>query len=313
MPKWLTLVLMSILVPLFFFFGFLWTAYGEQSPSSFDNSVHTFSYLFASPTVYERANRAFEDIERTGSLSGIVAHHLLVADKIAQLFASLGTGREKVIVILSPNHFSLGRFPIQMTDGTWKTPFGDVEVDTEFLSKFLERDSAFSYEPETFEKEHGVSAIVPFVKYWFPQARILPIVIHDKVTDDQVKVLAEAIQELVPKAIVVASMDMSHQKPQKIQITHDEITMKVIENGMCEEECSLDVDANRVLETFFEINRLRGTQTWTMTHHGSSLAMGVTTDWHENTSHILGYFKKAKEANIFEKMFHVLVLLSKKE
>jgi len=158
MPKRLTVVLMSLLVPLFFFFGFLWTTYSEQSPSSFDNSVHTFSYLFASSTLYERANRVSEGIQRTGSLSGIVAHHLLIADKIVQLFASLGTGREKVIVILSPNHFSLGRSSIQMTDGTWITPFGDVEVDTELLAKFLERDSVFSYEPEMFEREHGVCA-----------------------------------------------------------------------------------------------------------------------------------------------------------
>ncbi len=313
MSKWLAIVLMGFLIPIFFFFGFFWTAYSEQSSSSFDNSVHAFSYLFASPTVYERANRASEDIERTGSLSGIVAHHLLVADKIAQLFASLGTGREKVIIIFSPNHFSLGHSSIQMTDGTWITPFGDVEVDTELLAKFLERDSVFSYEPETFEREHGVSAIVPFVKYWFPQARILPIVIHDKSTGDQVKMLAQTIQEIVPKAVVVASMDMSHQKPEDIQLLHDEITIKAIENGLCEEECSLDIDANRVLETLFEINRLRATQGWTITHHGSSLTMGATTDWHENTSHILGYFQTAKDASVFEKVFHAFVLLWKKE
>jgi|SRR3989339_676286 len=292
MPNRLAVVLMGILVPLFLFFGFLWKVSGEHSSSLFDNTAHTFSYLFASATLYERANRVSEDIQRTGSLSGIVAHHLLVADKIAQLFASLGTGREKIIVILSPNHFSLGRSPIQVTDGTWETPFGDVEVDTDLLTKFLERDSNLSYEPETFEKEHGVSAIVPFIKYWFPQARILPIVIHDKTTIDQVNTLAQTLQEIVPKAIVVASMDMSHQKPQEIQISHDEMTMKAIENGTCEEECSLDVDANRVLETLFEINRLRGIQKWTMIHHGSSLIMGATTDWHENTSHILGYFEE---------------------
>ncbi|MBI2473848.1 AmmeMemoRadiSam system protein B [Candidatus Uhrbacteria bacterium] len=313
MPKWLAIVLMGFLIPIFFFFGFFWTTYSEQSPSSFDNRAHAFSYLFASSTLYERANHASEDIKRTGSLSGIVAHHLLVADKMAQLFASLGTGREKVVVILSPNHFSLGRSSIQMTDGTWITPFGDVEVDTRLLAKFLERDSVFAYEPETFEREHGVSAIVPFVKYWFPQAHILPIVIYDKATDDQVKMLAQTIQEIVPKAVVVASMDMSHQKPEDIQLFHDEITIRTIENGLCEEKCSLDVDANRVLETLFEINRLRATQAWTLTHHGSSLTMGATTDWHENTSHILGYFQTTKDTNVFEKMFHVLVLLWKKE
>jgi AmmeMemoRadiSam system protein B len=276
-------------------FGFgVWLASYEPEPSSYDNDTNYFSYTLAAPSLYESAIATAQDVERTGARSGIVAHHLLVGDKIAQMFASLGTGREKTVVILSPNHFNLGRSVMQTTSGIWVTPFGEVQVDVDALEDLREVVPELSYEPQTFVSEHGVSAIVPFVKVLFARARIVPIVIHDQATDLQVKALAEAIQEFLPRAIVVASIDMSHNLPQHIQVPHDEITMRTIEMGECLGVCRLEIDANDVLATLFEINRLRETQTWHLTHHGSSLAMGATSYWRENTSHILGYFERGE-------------------
>ncbi|KKW32913.1 MAG: Encapsulation protein CapA, partial [Candidatus Uhrbacteria bacterium GW2011_GWA2_52_8d] len=277
------------------FFGLgIWIASDKHESSSYENETNHFSYTLAAPSLYEAANATAQDVERTGARSGIVAHHLLVGDKIAQMFASLGSGREKTVVILSPNHFNLGRSVMQTTDGTWETVFGDVEVDVQVLEELLATVPDLSYEPETFVSEHGVSAIVPFVKASFPRARIVPIVIHDRATDLQISALAQAIEEAVPRAIVVASIDMSHNLPEHIRIPHDEITLRTIQTGECLGECRLEIDANDVLATLFEINRLRETQAWQMTHHGSSLAMGATRNWRENTSHMLGYFEKGK-------------------
>lgn len=286
----------------------VWVATYELEPNRFENETNRFSYTFASPSLYDSANDTAQDIDRTGARSGIVAHHLLVGDKIAQTFAALGTGREKTVIILSPNHFDLGRSPLQTTDGTWETPYGDVEVDTEVLQKLLGSgpDNGFLpnngsggveqlwYEPDTFEQEHGISAIVPFVKVWFPQAKIVPIVIHDDVDATDIVDLAHTIQEAAPRALIIASIDMSHNLPEHIRIPHDEETLAAIERGDCGVYCNLEIDANGVLDVLFWVNQLRGTQEWHMTHHGSSLAMGTTTDWRENTSHILGYFERGE-------------------
>ncbi|MCR4314387.1 MAG: AmmeMemoRadiSam system protein B [Candidatus Uhrbacteria bacterium] len=296
---------LGMLILICFLFGIRVARY--EPVSVWENSNHRFSYALASPSLYDSANATAQDIDRTGARSGIVAHHLLVGDKIAQTFAAMGTGREKTVIILSPNHFDLGYSPLQTTDGTWETPYGDVEVDTEVLQKLLGSglDSGFldqasrveqlAYEPETFEHEHGVSAIMPFVKRWFPDARIVPIVIHDDVAAEGLVDLAYTIQEVAPRAVVIASIDMSHNLPEHMQIPHDEETLAAIERGDCGgSECRLEIDANGVLETLFLVNQLRGTQEWNLTHHGSSLAMGATTDWRENTSHILGYFERGE-------------------
>ncbi|MBI4257149.1 AmmeMemoRadiSam system protein B [Candidatus Uhrbacteria bacterium] len=296
---------MVLLVLVCFGFG-IWVASHEPKPSSYENETNHFSYTLAAPSLYEAANAAAEEVERTGARSGIVAHHLLVADKIAQTFAALGNGREKTVVILSPNHFNLGRSVMQATDGTWETPFGDVEVDVDVLEKLLGREGEegwvpdLSYEPETFKQEHGISSIVPFVKVWFPQARIVPIVVHDDATPQQLLDLAYSIQDAAPRAVVIASIDMSHNLPAHIQTVHDEITLRTIENGDCGDTwvmCNLEIDSNAALETLFWVNQKRGTQEWHLTHHGSSLAMEATSDWRENTSHILGYFERGKASD----------------
>lgn len=278
----------------FFVLG-VWVVRYKPEPIRFENETNRFSYTLASPSLYESANATAVSIDRTGAWSGIVAHHLLVGDKIAQTFAALGTGREKTVIILSPNHFDLGRSALQTTDGTWETPFGDVEVDVEVLQELVDGVGALWYEPETFEQEHGVSAIVPFVKVWFPHARIVPIVIHDDVRGEDIVDLANTIQEAAPRAVVIASIDMSHNLPEHIQIPHDEETLAAIERGDCgDAACNLEIDANGVLETLFLVNQLRGTRQWHLTHHGSSLTMGATSDWRENTSHILGYFERGE-------------------
>ncbi len=285
---------MGVLILACFGLG-VWVTREESESGRYENQTHHFSYLLASSSLYESAAATAQNIDQTGARSGIVAHHLLVGDKIAQMFAALGNGHEKTIVILSPNHFDAGRSFMQTTDGTWQTPFGDVEVDVDVLEELLDGVEDLSYEPDTFEAEHGISAIVPFVKKFFPQARIVPIVIHDDATAVQLVDLSHTIQGVAPRAIVIASIDMSHNLPEHIRVPHDEQTLAAIERGDCgNDTCRLEIDANDALETLFLVNQLRGTQKWQLTHHGSSLVMGATTDWRENTSHIIGYFEQGK-------------------
>lgn len=289
--KWSRLGFVGGVAALFFLVGFFWWKPAEFTVVSLDQvDREIFSYAFASESVYERANETARDLDRVGARSAIVAHHMLVADKIASTIATLGTGNEKTIVVLSPNHFSLGRFAMQTTIGSWKTQYGNLDTEKDAVEAIRLIVPDLAIENDTFKQEHGVSVIAPFIKRWFPDAKLVAISIHEKATSEQTNALAKAIVAKLPDAVVIASMDMSHNLPEHIQSYHDEVTLKSIENGGCGGECALEIDANSVVDTLFEINRLRGTQQWVLKHHGSSLTMGATSDWRDNTSHILGYF-----------------------
>jgi AmmeMemoRadiSam system protein B len=284
---------MMIVVAAFFSLGVLITSPNTPAATNFDNTEDTFFYELAVASVYDGAIETAEEVKRTGARSAIVAHHLLVADKIVQTIATLGNGREQTIVLLSPNHFDFGRSPMQITDGVWETDYGSMEVDTQSLDALMNYVE-LSDEPETFHREHGISAVVPFIRNEFQNAKLLPVIIHESATQEEVIGLAQGIVETVPDAIVIASIDMSHNLPEYVRIPHDEETLATIAAGTCSGECNLEIDANAALGVLFEINRLRGEQTWNQTHHGSSLEMGATNNWRENTSHILGYFEEGE-------------------
>ena len=218
----------------------------------------------------ESAVATAQDIDRTGTRSGIVAHHLLVGDKIAQTFAALGNGREKTVVILSPNHFDAGRSIMQTTDGTWETAFGDVEVDTDVLEELLDGVEGMGYESETFVNEQRCLSDSAVCEEVFPDAKIVPIVIHDDATTTQIVDLA-AYDPGGGSASDCTRLHRHVAQPQSIfAFLTTRRHSRPLSGGTCgdvtivggDRDCHLEIDANDVLETLFWVNQLRGTQEW---------------------------------------------------
>src|SRR6516162_9644976 len=64
------------------------------------------------------------------SVSGItVPHHLLARDLIAKHFVMASRCFYKRVVVISPDHYNLGRTDISVADGNFATVFGVIETD----------------------------------------------------------------------------------------------------------------------------------------------------------------------------------------
>ncbi|MCG2808875.1 MAG: AmmeMemoRadiSam system protein B, partial [Candidatus Portnoybacteria bacterium] len=114
----------------------------------------------------------------------IVPHHLVASSIIEETFNQVRDYFEinKIqitqIVILSPNHFLNGKKSVIASDWNWQTNFGIVDCDKEFLEK-LKLFNFADIESEKLKEEHGVANVVPFVKYYFPEAKVVPLMIRD--------------------------------------------------------------------------------------------------------------------------------------
>jgi poly-gamma-glutamate synthesis protein (capsule biosynthesis protein) len=184
---------------------------------------------------------------------------------------------------------------MQTTYGNWQTPYGILKTDDDAV-RSIARAVGASIEPETFVGEHGISALTPFIKRSFKHAKIIPIILHDAVSEENVEVLGRTIAKNFPRAVVIASADMSHYLPNYTAMYHDEVTLNALASGGCD-RCELEVDANSVLRTLFVVNRERKNETWNLTHHNSSIGLGAASVPEQNTSHILGYFTKGKPSS----------------
>lgn len=121
-------------------------------------------------------------------------------------------------VIIGPNHTGNGSEFSILTEGIWKTPLGDVQIDTDLGKKIL---GASKYLQEDFvahQFEHSVEVQVPFLQYFRGDIKVVPVVLG--VADTNVyevigKEIARAIRESNKKVIIIASSDMTHYEPEE--------------------------------------------------------------------------------------------------
>lgn len=163
------------------------------------------------------------------TVTGItVPHHLLAADLVARGFWAAAPGRYARVIILAPDHFNRSRAPFATTDRDFDTVFGPLAADGAAVRSLL-ADPALVERSDLFEREHGVAALLPFVKHFFPDSRIVPVAISLRAGRAEWDRLAALLGPLVgPGTLVVQSTDYSHYLPVGPSIARDQETLNVI-------------------------------------------------------------------------------------
>lgn len=233
-----------------------------------------------------------KNLERNGAGSAVVAHHLIVGKEIANIFETVGDSSVKQVVLVSPNHFNKGNAATLSVRANWSTPYGEVKTNSRAVRALVESGVA-EEKIEPFMGEHGINSLIPFVKRSFPDAEVIPLILHESLTREEAVEIARTVRESVSNdAVFIASVDMSHNLPLAAQQFHDELTKLTLASGELKHD--LEIDSNAGLRTLFSWNQLQNTQVWNQTYHGSSLEMGAALEWQENTSHIMGYFTQGQ-------------------
>jgi MEMO1 family protein len=98
-----------------------------------------------------------------------------------------------------------------MTQGAWETPFGAIEIHSE-LSRELTRQFDFTIEtPERFTQDNTIELQLPFIKYFFDSAKLVPIGVPPTVESLRIGEAVARISENMGLSIkVVGSTDLTH-------------------------------------------------------------------------------------------------------
>jgi AmmeMemoRadiSam system protein B len=134
-------------------------------------------------------------------------------------------------IIMGPSHTGLGKPFSIMTEGAWRTPLGEVEIDSE-LGKKLLATSDYLREDETAHlHEHAVEVQIPFLQYLRSDIKIVPIILAYATADIYKAIgrdIATAIKETEGKAVIIASGDMTHYEPQEVAEEKDNQAIKAM-------------------------------------------------------------------------------------
>jgi AmmeMemoRadiSam system protein B len=128
-----------------------------------------------------------------------------------QVIHALKTGTPPDLFILFGMHLHPDSPNYIMTEGAWETPFGEIAVETELARTLTER---FSFRVETARnhaKDNTIELQLPFIKYFFPKARIVPMGLPPKETSLKIgRAAAEISSEMGMIARVIGSTDLTH-------------------------------------------------------------------------------------------------------
>lgn len=138
---------------------------------------------------------------------------------------------EDTCVIMGPNHTGEGSPFSIMTEGTWKTPLGDCEIDSGLAKTILGNSKYLQEDDRAHRYEHSVEVQVPFLQVLKSAVKIVPIILSDAKTEVYKEIgrsIAKSLKE--KQATIIASSDMTHYEPQDIAKEKDGKAIEAILN-----------------------------------------------------------------------------------
>lgn len=113
----------------------------------------------------------------------------------------------KRIVVIGPSHRVAFDGASVGTYTHYQTPFKDMEVDFEFANELKEK-FAFTGFNDTCHKEHSTETQMPFIAYYFPNAKIVEIV-YSHLNPNELSKLVDFTLKCEDTLLVI-STDLSH-------------------------------------------------------------------------------------------------------
>ena len=139
-------------------------------------------------------------------------------------------GKPDTVVLLGPNHTGYGSGLALMREGIWRTPLGDVEVDSEISDAILHESNIVDVDEVAHRYEHSIEVQLPFLQFLYGNSfKIVPICYLMQDYESAIEVgraLTEALN--ATNTVVIASSDMTHYESAKTAGAKDHAALKAV-------------------------------------------------------------------------------------
>lgn len=198
-------------------------------------------------------------------LCGVVPHHLTAGHMISGFFKTAAENRSNIetVVIIAPMHYSSDNANTLCTsEMDWAAPYGRLETDREITFLFMDKLGAVA-DDEMVQYDHSASAHIPFVKYYFPEAKSACLLVSPRETEDFPQRLAEALAEAseMKSCLFVFSIDFSHYLPPQEADMRDSETLEAVlagDTAAIEHMTDNNVDSPYCLSAYVRLTEMLG-------------------------------------------------------
>lgn len=231
---------------------------------------------------------------KTTVYGAIIPHHLLAYELITEVFSKLTEDKPPVIILIGPNHDNEGEKILTSTWG-WQTPFGTVETNKEIIEGLVS-NSEVKINNSVFSTEHSIGTLMPFIKYFLPEAQVVPIIFHYNLKDEEAQSLSGQLANIVQEkeALVMASIDFSHYLTNQEAQAKDQETLEIIRTKNIPRLLNLGNDyldsPGALVTLLYTMERLDINEPKILQNTNSGILMG--NDLIETTSYITMIFEE---------------------
>ena len=139
-------------------------------------------------------------------------------------------GKPDTVVLMGPNHTGYGSALSLMREGVWRTPLGDVEIDSKMADDLLHETSVVDVDALAHRYEHSIEVQLPFLQFLYGNTfKIVPICFLMQDYESAIEV-GRALEEVLDatNTVVIASSDMTHYESAKSAAAKDQAALKAI-------------------------------------------------------------------------------------
>jgi len=133
----------------------------------------------------------------------------------AQSYYEASSLKADLIVMIGPNHYGIGSGIATMKEGSWETPLGFVDVNTNAAERVVKLSGIVDYDDVAHSEDHCLEVQLPMLQYIYKHKfKILPIILwmQDRETAVGIgKTIAEIVKN--ENALLIASSDFTHYEP----------------------------------------------------------------------------------------------------
>jgi AmmeMemoRadiSam system protein B len=138
-------------------------------------------------------------------------------------------------IVLCPNHTGFGHPLAIMKEGGWRSPLGDLTIDSDLAAKLLQSFPALVEDSVAHRSEHAIEVELPFLQVVRPGVKFVPIAVgtgQPMLLEHLGEAVANVIKAYEYPVLIIASSDMNHYE--------DDSTTRVKDAKAIEQILALD-------------------------------------------------------------------------
>jgi MEMO1 family protein len=128
-------------------------------------------------------------------------------------------------ILLGPRHFPGGQAMAIISEGSWKTPFGDAQIDSELATQLKQACPFLREDRVAHQREHSLEVQIPFLQQLNSNLRFVPVVLATN-RYQELEALGHAVAKMKEaqndRVLVLASTDMNHYESDAITRAKDQ-------------------------------------------------------------------------------------------